>query len=70
LKVRLNDEQLDQLESILAKDLDRQSEFSMLLEGKMVANLNDEQLDQLGNILAKDLDSQSRFSMLHDTGSG
>ena len=29
----LNDEQLDQLEAILAKDLDSQSEFSMLLEG-------------------------------------
>jgi hypothetical protein len=31
----LNDEQLDQLENILAKDLDSQSEFSMLLEGKI-----------------------------------
>ena len=30
----LNDEQLDQLEAILAKDLDSQSEFSMLLVSK------------------------------------
>ncbi len=34
----LNDEQLDQLESILAKDLDTDSEFNMLLEGVIFKN--------------------------------
>ena len=33
LVAHLNDEQLDQLEAILAKDLDTDSEFNMLLEG-------------------------------------
>lgn len=70
LVANLNDDQLDQLEAILAKDLDTQSEFSMLLEELQEMGMQEddiEDLNELANMMNKfllhvpDLDKQLRL---------